>query len=185
MIAGVVSEHVVELHIIDLVGCLCLEALLNNRQLLLAHLHFEVVKDGAEASEGDEAAAAPVFVLEVRLNQQTAMLDVNTEALEHGDEDALLLIIEHILGVKDRGRGELSRHCQRVLLDSLVGEDVVELVAEGDIVDEASVVGHREMLFQLLKLSWCEQDALSVEGTTEFLGGEVALPEVIVILEEL
>lgn len=41
------------------------------------------------------------------------------------------------------------------------------------------------MLLETLELSRGEQDTLSVESTTELLGGEVALPETIVILEEL
>ena len=58
----------IELHIIDLVGGLRLEALLDDGVLLVGQLHAEVVEDGAEASEVDEAAPASVFVLEVGLD---------------------------------------------------------------------------------------------------------------------
>ncbi len=68
MVSRVVSKHVVEFNIIDLVGGLSLESLGDDVQLLLAHLQAEIVEDGAEASEVDEAAATSVFVLEVWLD---------------------------------------------------------------------------------------------------------------------
>ena len=45
MITRVVSEHVVELHVVDLVGSSSLETLQDDGELLLRHLHAEVVKD--------------------------------------------------------------------------------------------------------------------------------------------
>ena len=45
MVTRVVSEHVVELHIVDLVGCSGLETLQDDGELLFRHLHAEVVED--------------------------------------------------------------------------------------------------------------------------------------------
>jgi len=45
MIARVVSKHVVEFHIVDLVGSSGLEALQDDGELLFGHLHAEVVED--------------------------------------------------------------------------------------------------------------------------------------------
>ena len=45
VITRVVSEHVVELHVVDLVGSSGLETLQDDGELLLRHLHAEVVKD--------------------------------------------------------------------------------------------------------------------------------------------
>ena len=102
VVARVVSEDVVELDIIDLVGSLGLETSLNDVELLLRHLHFEVVEDGTESGERNEAAAALVLILEVWLDQKASVFDVSAEALEHGDKDSFLLVVEHILRVQDR-----------------------------------------------------------------------------------
>ena len=101
MVARIVSQDVVELDIIDLIGSLGLETPLNDVELLLANLHFEVVEDGAESGKGDEATAALVLVLEVRLDQEASVFDVSAEATEHGNKDLLLLIVENILRVQD------------------------------------------------------------------------------------
>ena len=175
----------VKLHIIDLIGSLRLEALLNDIQLLLSHLHTEVVEDGAESGEGDEAASALILILEVWLDQQTTVLNIGAKALEHGYEDTLLLVVQHVLRVENRGCVESSRQRCRVLLDSLVCEDVVKLITEGNIVDEPGVVGRGEVVLQALEFCRCEKDALAVENTTEFLRGQVTLSECIKVLEEL
>lgn len=153
MVTRVVSQNVVKLDVIDLVGSLGHESLLNDVELLLANLHAEVVKDGAETSECDETAAVLILVLEVWFDQQTAQLDISAEALEHGDKNALLLIVKHILRVQDGRRVETAWQSRRVLLQRLVCEDVVELITEVDVVNEASIVGHGIMFLQALELS--------------------------------
>ena len=45
MIAGVVSQNVVKLHVVDLVGGFGREAFRNDSILLLGDAHFEVVED--------------------------------------------------------------------------------------------------------------------------------------------
>lgn len=45
----------VEFHVVDLVRSLRLESLEDDGVLLLGDLHAEVVKDGAESSESNEA----------------------------------------------------------------------------------------------------------------------------------
>ena len=45
MVTRVVSQHVIELDIVNLVRCFRLETLLNDVELLLAHLHAEIVED--------------------------------------------------------------------------------------------------------------------------------------------
>lgn len=184
VVARVVSEHMVKLDVVDLIRCLSLEAPLNDVELLLRHLHAEVVEDGAEASERNEAASALVLVLEVGLDQQAAVLHIGAETLEHGDENAFLRIIENVLRVEDGGRDEASRHLCRVLLERLVGKDVVELIAESHIVDEASIIGHGKVTLQALELSRRKSDTLPVKSTSEFLCCKVALSKSVVILEE-
>ena len=73
------------------------------------------------------------------------MLDVGAEALEAGQEDLLLLSVEHVLRVEDRRRIEGGRHRRRILLERLIGEDVVKLIAETHVVDQAGVLRCRKV----------------------------------------
>ena len=91
----------IELDIVDLVCGLGLEPLQNDRVFLLGNLHAEVVKDGAETGEGDEARTASVLVLEVRLDQKAAVLHVSAQAFQRVGQNSLLICVEHILGVKN------------------------------------------------------------------------------------
>lgn len=93
MVAGVVPEDVVELDIIDLVRGLRLETLLNDQQFLLGDLHAEVVEDGAEAGAGDETTAATILILEVRLDQQAAVLHICAQALQSCEQNLFLLSV--------------------------------------------------------------------------------------------
>ena len=185
VVTRVVPKHVVELHVVDLVGGLGLEALLNDGVLLVGHLHFEVVEDGAEAGEGDEARAALILVLEVRLDQQAAVLHIRAEAHQAGDKHLLFVVVEHVLWIQDGGRLELVGPLCWLLLEVLIREDSVKVVAEGRVVDKAGVIGQGERFLQSLVLLWGQEDALSVERATELLGWKVALAKSVVVLEEL
>ena len=81
MVARVVSKDVVELDVVDLIGCLGHESLEDDCVLFLAHGHPEVVEDGAEASERNEARSASVLVLEVGLDEQASVLHLGAQAL--------------------------------------------------------------------------------------------------------
>ena len=94
-------QDVVKLDVIDFVGGLRCEAFLNNRVLLVAQLHPEVVEDGAEAREVDEAAPAPVLVLEVRFDQKATVLHVGTQAHQAGNQNLFFVVVEDVLGVQD------------------------------------------------------------------------------------
>lgn len=63
------SQHPVELNVVDLVGGLCLEALVYQSEFSLGGLQFHVVKDAAEAGHVHEAGGASVFVLEEWLDE--------------------------------------------------------------------------------------------------------------------
>ena len=89
----------VKLNVVDFVSSFSLESLLNNGVLLIWYLHPEVVKDGLEACEGDEACAVAVLVLEVGLDQDAAVSDVGSKALEASNQDTFLFIIQDVLGV--------------------------------------------------------------------------------------
>lgn len=63
------AHHVVELHVVDLVGGLRHESLEDDGKFGLAHLHLEVIEDRPEARESDETRSAAVLVLEVGFDQ--------------------------------------------------------------------------------------------------------------------
>ena len=81
MVSRVVSEHVVELDVVDLVGGLRLESLQNDGILLVGDLHAEVVEDRFETRECNKAGTILVFVLEVRLDQKTSIFNISSESL--------------------------------------------------------------------------------------------------------
>ena len=83
----------VKLNIVDFVGSFSLESLLNDGVLRICNLHPEVVKDGLEACEGDEARVVAVLVLEVGLDQDAAVSDISSEALEASNQDTFLCVI--------------------------------------------------------------------------------------------
>ena len=81
VVSGVVSEHVVELDVVDLVGGLRLESLQNDGILLVGDLHAEVVEDRFETRECNKAGTILVFVLEVWLDQKTSIFNICSESL--------------------------------------------------------------------------------------------------------
>ena len=101
MVARIVSEHVVELGVVDFVGCLRLESLQDDGILIIGDLHAEVVEDRFEACEGNESRMVLVFVLEVWLDQKSSILDISAETLQTLDQNLLLCVIQHVLGVQD------------------------------------------------------------------------------------
>ena len=71
-----------------------------------------------------------------------------------------------------------------VLLQSLVSENVVSLVAELHVVHKVAVIWHSVVSLYPGKLSLSELDLLSVENTSEFLCSKVALSEDVKVMEE-
>ena len=135
MVARVASKNVVELNVIDFVCSLCLESLLNNCKLLLAHLHFEIVKDGSETSESNESTSASVFVLEERLDQQASVLNICAQTLECGNQNFFFSSVKDILWIKNRGCIEGIDAGGRVLFQVYICENGIELLRELSVVD--------------------------------------------------
>lgn len=185
VVARVVSEHVVELHVVDLVGGSGLEALRNYGILCVGHPHLEVVEDGAEPGEVHETASALILVLEVGLDQQATVLDVCAESLEAGHEDTLLLIVEHVLGVEDRRCLERVESPLWVFLESLVGKDHLSVFAESHVVDETLVRWEGKVVLKAQVLLVSQIDLMRVKSASEFLSRDIALPQRIVVVEEL
>lgn len=101
VVAGVLSQHEVELHVVDLIGSLSLESLQNDSILLVSHLHAEVVKDGLESGESNKSRSVTILVLEVRLDQKAAILHISGQSCKGSNQYLLLLVIQNVLGVQD------------------------------------------------------------------------------------
>ena len=93
VVTRVLSEDKVKFNIVDLIGSLSLESLQNYGVLFLGDAELEVVKDGTESSEVNETRPALILVLEVRLDQYSAVFDIDSEALKTCMQDSLLSII--------------------------------------------------------------------------------------------
>ena len=93
VVAGVVSQHVVELHVVDLVGCFGREAFRNDCILLFRDTHFEVVEDRPEAGEVYEPSSCLVLVLEVRLHQQSSVFHVLAKSAQTPHQHLLFSVI--------------------------------------------------------------------------------------------
>ena len=87
------SEDKVKFNIVDFIGSLSLESLQNYGVLFLGDAELEVVKDGTESSEVNETRPALILILEVRLDQYSAVFNINSESLKTCMQDSLFSII--------------------------------------------------------------------------------------------
>ena len=55
MISRVESQHMVKFNIVDLIGCLSLESLIDEVEFVVSHLQLHGVEDGSESSVSNEA----------------------------------------------------------------------------------------------------------------------------------
>ena len=185
MISRVVSQHVIKLHVIDLIVSLCLESLEYDLVFLGRDLELHVIEYGAEPRIGHEAALALVLILEEGLNQEALVSHEPPQALHARIKGFLFLRAQDMLRVENRRRIELNCLLKGVLLESLDSEDLLNGLVERDIVDLSGIPWYSEVLLEGLKLFVGEVDLLGVEHTAEFLGGDGTLAEGVVILEEL
>ena len=125
VVTGVLSQHEVELHVVDFVSSLSLESLQNDAILLVSHLHAEVVKDGLEAGESDKSRSVTILVLEVRLDQKAAILHISGQSCESSNQNLFLCVIQNVLGVQDRGCIERIRSVRWVLFKCFICEDSI------------------------------------------------------------
>lgn len=84
VVARVLSEDVVEFHIVDLISSLGLESLVNKGEFLLSAQKLNIVEDGAEAGHGDEATSGAVLVLEEGLDQESAKSHLLSKSEQDG-----------------------------------------------------------------------------------------------------
>jgi hypothetical protein len=101
VVSGVVSEYPVELDVVDFVGGLGLESLVNQSKLLLGDYYFHVVEDRSESGIGDKSTVALVLVLEEWLNQESSVSNISTDSLQAGLENSLFRLTELVLWVEN------------------------------------------------------------------------------------
>jgi len=140
VVSRVFSQDVVELHVVDFIRSFGLESLVNKGEFLLRAQKLNIVEDGAEAGHGDEATSGAILVLEERFDQESAESHLLGKSDQDCVEGLLFLFVEHVLRVKDRRCVERLEGLGGVLLEVLLGENVLNLVVETDVVDESGVV---------------------------------------------
>lgn len=91
----------VKLNIVDLIGSLCLEPLVDDSEFFFGDVKLEEVKDGSESSVGDEPGVRFVFVLEVRFDQKSSVSCLKSDSLQACLKLSFLAGVEHIKRVKD------------------------------------------------------------------------------------
>jgi hypothetical protein len=185
MIARIVSKHVVELNVINLVVSLSLEPLEDDLIFFFGNLELHRVKDGSEASVGNEAALALILVLEEGLNEEALVADEPAEALEAGIEDLFFVSRKLMLRIKDRGSLEVDGLFKGVLLEILHSENLLKDFVDSNIVNFSSIPSYSEFFLKNFELFVSEIDLLSIEDTSELLRSDGTLSKKIVVLEEL
>lgn len=106
----------------------------------------------------------------------------------HAVMQALLLSVgQHVLGVQDGGCFKRLKSLGWVLLEVLLGEDAGDLLAEVNVVNKRRVcfILNTVVLFQKDVFSGSKLNFMGVEAGSKLGGGDDALAENIVILEEL
>ena len=119
------SEHVVELDVVDFVGGFSLESLQNDGILLIRDLHTEVVEDRFETGEGNKSGTVLIFVLEVWFDQETSVFNISAKSLQCSDQNLLLFGIQNVLRVQNRWRIEVVGSLSGILLKCFIREDGV------------------------------------------------------------
>ncbi len=92
-VARVVSQHPVELSVVDLVRCLRLETFIYQLELLFARLQLHVVENRSESCHVDESRSRLVFVLEERLNQKSVVSHMCAQSLQQAVQSTLFVLI--------------------------------------------------------------------------------------------
>ena len=173
----------VKFNVIDFILGPGLEALLNQSILGVGGLQTEVVENGSETAHAHKATSALVLVLKVGLHIETTVAHVSAQSGQRGVQFLLLRVVEHVFGVQNGGRIKLLRLVQRVFLEVLVREDVVQVVAELFVVCHIAAVAI--VVVQKGELRVSQPDSLHMKHSLEFLVGHCALAQRVVVLEEL
>ena len=78
VVARVLSEDMIELNVIYFVSCLGHESFVDDTELLLGTGQLHVIKDRSEPRHADEATSLPILVLEVGLDEDSAVLHISS-----------------------------------------------------------------------------------------------------------
>ena len=103
-------------------------------------MHLEVVEDGPETCEVNEASSGAVLVLVVWLDQQSSVFHISSNSLQACDEYSLFFVVEDIFWIKNGWSLEDIQSLRRVLLEICVSEDLIIFFAEIHIVNQTWVI---------------------------------------------
>lgn len=170
--------------VIDLICCLCAETFLDDSVFLFRDLHLEVVEDRSETSEVNKACSCAVFVLEVWLDQESSVLHISSKSLQTANKNLFFSIVEHIFRIKNGWCTERVQSLCWVFLEVSICENGIICFAEGDIINQTSILWSCILGFEGIEFCGSQLNSLSIKNTSEFLCWDIAFAENIMILEE-
>ena len=150
VVSGVVSEHPVELHVINFVCGLGLESLVNEVELARGDYYFHVIEDGSESGVGNKSTVALVLILEEWLDQESSVSDVSADSLQAGFQVSLFTLGQLVLWVEDRWSLESIQSFGGVLLKVFLCENAFDFLIKPNVVHLGGVLWASEMVFEEL-----------------------------------
>lgn len=175
----------VKLDVVDLVGCLCLESLVDKIILSISYPKLLIIKDATESSIGNEAAIALIFILEEGFDQQSSVFYVNSDSGHTLVQFILFSLSKLILWIENRWSLIPTQGLQWILLKILLSEDALNHLVEVEVSDLGWVRFIPEVVLKKLILLCSQLKLLSIKSSSEFGGVNNSLPEWIMVLEEL
>lgn len=182
VVPRVMSQYVVEIHVVDFVRCLRGKSLVDKHVLRICQLHLEIVEDGPEPAHRDKARLALILVLKEWLDQESAVTNICAKSLQNCVQRLFLLVIQHVVWVQDGGSLPASDLFCWVFLQVFFRENFFNFLAERDVVHHGWVVWNLEVGLQSVQLRICQLNFLSVQNTSELLVWKVAFPEQVMVL---
>ena len=175
----------VEFNVIDFIGCLSLESLIDQVVFTIGYPQLLSVEDRPETGVGNETTVALVLVLEEWLDQQSAVSDVSSNSLHANVEFGLFSFRQLSLSIQDGWRIVSGQGFLWCLLQILLCEDFLNLFIEVEVsnlqwVPRASVVVLKFLIFFSRQLEF-----LCIQCGSELGGLNGTLSKWIMILEEL
>ena len=144
-----------------------------------------VIKDRSEPGVGDKTTLALVLVLEEWLDQKSAVSHVSSNS-DHGSLQLLFLLWRHgHLGIQDRWSRVVAQRLSWILLQHLIGEDLLYGLVEVKVPDLGGFCLITEVILQDLVLLGRQLYFLSIEGGSELCSVNLALAQWVMVLKEL
>ena len=138
----------VKFKVVHLIHCLGLEPLGQQRELVVINSYLHCVKNGPERSGRNKPTLALVFILEERLQQETSVLNVSSNARQRLVQVLLFFVVKHVPRIQNGGSLELSYFLEGVLLQIFFCENSFNSLIELNVVYSVCITGSCEHFFQ-------------------------------------